>query len=245
MAEVGRHTETLSVDLRGHGDSEWAPDRDYTLEAFRDDIVEVARSLDRPPILVGASLGGIAALSAIAEGGVPGLAAGLVLVDVGPRLEPSGVARIGAFMTGHLDGFESVEAVAEVVAAYNPHRTRPISIDGLRKNLRQRADGRWHWHWDPAFVEGRFGSDETRAASQSTRLLDAARAIDVPTLIVRGRLSDLLSVEGAAEAQRLIAGSRLVDIAGAGHMVAGDRNDAFNDAVVSFVGEFATSDGGG
>jgi non-heme chloroperoxidase len=225
-----------SVDLRGHGDSEWAPDGDYSIEAFSGDVLAVAATLDRPPALVGASLGGVASMVAIGESDEP-VASALVLVDVAARIEPVGVNRIREFMTSHLDGFESLDEVADVIAAYNPHRPRPTDLSGLQKNLRQRADGRWMWHWDPRFVSGRLGSpDETRSSIlDENRLHRAARNLVVPTLVVRGRMSDLLSEEGAREMLELVPGSRLVDVANAGHMVAGDRNDLFNDAVVRFL----------
>ena len=234
---LGQTWRAYSVDLRGHGDSEWAPDGDYSLDAFARDVRAVARSLPRPPALVGASLGGIASLTAIAETEGDPLAVALVLVDVAPRIEAAGVTRIGDFMKGNLDGFESLEAVADAIGLYNPHRPRPKNLDGLKKNLRQRADGRWMWHWDPRFVSGRFGSpDETRSTLvDGDRLQRAARTLTIPTLLVRGRMSDLLSEEGARELLELVPHARLADVAGAGHMVAGDRNDAFNDAVVDFL----------
>ena len=234
-----------SFDLRGHGDSEWAPDGDYRMVAFADDVAIVAATFDRP-VLVGASLGGVASLVAIGRSTHDELARGLVLVDVAPRIEERGADRIGEFMTRHVsDGFESLEAVADAIAQYNPHRPRPTSLDGLRKNLRER-DGRFYWHWDPAFVIGGLGSpDETRAVRDTSdggfaehhhRLLaDAARSLSIPTLLVRGRESDLLSEQGVAEFLELVPHAEFVDVAGAGHMVAGDRNDAFNDAIVSFV----------
>lgn len=232
---------TYTIDARGHGDSEWAQEGDYRLDAFAGDVSEVARSLPEPPVLVGASLGGISSLVAIAETEPPNsIATALVLVDVAPRIEQQGVNRIGEFMTGHLEnGFGSLDEVADAVAAYNPHRPRPTDLAGLRKNVRQREDGRWVWHWDPQFISGRFGSrDETRASLvDPERLAAAARAITIPTLLVRGHLSDLLSEEGAQELLGLIPHARLVDVADAGHMVAGDRNDLFNDAVVSFLRE--------
>jgi pimeloyl-ACP methyl ester carboxylesterase len=234
---LGQRWHAYSVDLRGHGDSAWAPDGDYTLDAFARDAAEVARALPQPPALVGASLGGIACLTAIGEHEGPPLATALVLVDVAPRIEPAGVQRIGEFMTGHLDGFGSLEEVADAIAAYNPHRPRPRNLEGLKKNLRQRADGRWVWHWDPRFVSGRFGSpDETRSSIiRGDRLQRAAERLTIPTLLVRGRMSDLLSEEGAQELLQLVPHAQLVDVAGAGHMVAGDRNDAFNAAVVEFL----------
>jgi pimeloyl-ACP methyl ester carboxylesterase len=126
------------------------------------------------------------------------------------------------------------------VQAYNPHRPRPTNLDGLRRNVRSR-DGRWYWHWDPAFITGRFGSeDETRTfelrrAHRTEALERAARALTIPTLLVRGRQSDLLSAEGAQRFRDLVPHAEFVDVAGAGHMVAGDRNDAFNAAIVEFL----------
>ena len=119
---LGKTWRAYSVDLRGHGDSAWAPDGDYSLDAFARDVRAVARSLGQPPALVGASLGGIASLAAIAETEGDPLAIALVLVDVAPRIEAAGVTRIGDFMKGNLDGFESLEEVADAIGAYNPHR---------------------------------------------------------------------------------------------------------------------------
>jgi non-heme chloroperoxidase len=232
----------VSLDLRGHGDSAWDDEGDYTLDAFAGDVRIVARAMTEPggpaPVLVGASLGGISTLIAQGEDdGAGPVASAVVLVDVAHRIEPVGVERIAEFMTAHLDGFGDLEAVADAVAAYSPHRPRPTDLSGLKKNVRQRADGRWYWHWDPRFLTGRLGSrDETRSAmASSTRLADATRALGVPTLLVRGRMSDLLSEEGARELLELVPHARFADVAGAGHMVAGDRNDAFNDAVVEFL----------
>ncbi len=238
VATLSAHWNVLSVDLRGHGDSPWAPDGDYTIEAFARDVHAVATSFAQPPVLVGASLGGLSSLIAIADYPNDVVARALVLVDVAPRIEAAGVARIGEFMTAHLDGFESLEEVADVIHAYNPHRPRPKDLSGLTKNLRQRADGRWVWHWDPRFVSGKFGSpDETRTANMTdgNRLADAARTLRIPTLLVRGRMSDLLSEEGAQELLELVPHARLADVAGAGHMVAGDRNDVFNGAILEFL----------
>ena len=225
-----------TVDLRGHGDSDWAgPEGGYSLDAFAADVRAVAAAQRRPPVLIGASLGGLSSLVAIAEA-PPGVTVGggLVLVDVAPRLEEEGIARIAEFMLGNLDGFASLEEVADAVAAYNPHRPRPTDLSGLRKNVRRREDGRWYWHWDPRFLLG-GRTDEPRSLRNEDRLDAAARAITVPTLLVRGRQSDVLSEEGARHLVSLVPHARYVDVGGAGHMVAGDRNDAFNDAVIEFL----------
>jgi pimeloyl-ACP methyl ester carboxylesterase len=226
---------TVALDARGHGDSEWHPAQDYTLDGFVADLRAFVAGLDEPPVLVGASLGGITALLAVGEH--PGLARALVLVDVVVRVRPEGVARIRDFMTAHPHGFASLEEVADAISQYNPRRRRPRNLDGLRKNVRRGNDGRWYWHWDPAFISGRMGGqDETRSTLvDPDRLGVAARGLHVPALLVRGRMSDLLSEEGAREFLELVPHARMVDVSGAGHMVAGDRNDAFNDAVVSFL----------
>jgi pimeloyl-ACP methyl ester carboxylesterase len=236
VADRGWHA--YAVDLRGHGESDWAPDGDYTLDAFAGDVLEISDAFDTPPVLVGASLGGIASLAAIGEHPEERVARALVLVDVAPRMEEEGRMRIGAFMMEHMDeGFASLDEVADAIQAYNPHRPRPSDLTGLQKNLRHADNGRWYWHWDPAFIGGRLGSpDETRSSIvDPERLGNAARALTVPTLLVRGRVSDLLSEEGAQELLEMVPHARLVDVAGAGHMVAGDRNDLFNDAVVQFL----------
>ena len=241
VARKGWHA--YAVDLRGHGESDWAPDGDYTLDAFAGDVLAISHALDLPPVLVGASLGGIASLAAIGEHTDETVARALVLVDVAPRIEEQGRMRIGAFMMEHMDeGFASLDEVADAIQAYNPHRPRPTDLTGLQKNLRHADNGRWYWHWDPAFIGGRLGSpDETRSSIvDPARLGKAARALTVPTLLVRGRVSDLLSEEGAQELLEMVPHARLVDVAGAGHMVAGDRNDLFNDAVVDFLESLRT-----
>jgi pimeloyl-ACP methyl ester carboxylesterase len=227
-----------SMDLRGHGGSAWPDDGDYSLAAFSGDIAEVAASLPRPPALVGASLGGISSLVAVTDAvDQAAVASSLVLVDVAHRLEVQGRERIGDFMAARPDGFESLEEVADSIATYNPHRPRPTDLSGLTRNLRQRDDGRWVWHWDPRFVQGVRGSrDETRSSLvDPDRLTNAVRALRIPTLLVRGRASDLLSEEGAREFLELAPHAEFADVAGAGHMVAGDRNEVFNEAVLGFL----------
>lgn len=219
----------VSVDLRGHGESGWSPDGDYDIHRFADDVRAVVGVLGRPPVLVGASLGGLAALLVAAA--PPPALAGLVLVDVATRLEAEGTGEIAAFMGSAPHGFTSLDAAADAVAAYLPHRPRPKDVSGLMRNLRLREDGRYHWHWDPAFI--RLAS---RPAAVDPHLFeDAARALKIPTLLVRGGRSRVVSVEGAQAFLALAPHARWVDVAGADHMVAGDANDRFNAAVLDFL----------
>jgi non-heme chloroperoxidase len=215
----------LSVDLRGHGDSGWAADGDYTTGAHVTDLAALIASLDAEPFLVGASLGGIVSLQYAGEGG---RARGLVLVDVAHRVEESGAARIQAFMRSAPNGFASPDAAADAVAGFLPHRPRPKDTSGLMKNLRLKDDGRYHWHWDPKMLDGRGPRD-------NPRMLRAARNLTIPTLLIRGRLSDVLSPQGARDFLDIVPHAEFADIAGADHMVAGDRNDAFNAATFEFL----------
>ncbi len=228
----------FTVDLRGHGESDWAPDGDYSIDAFGADVQAIAATFPEPPALVGASLGGMSALTAIGEHPEKMIANALVLVDIAPQMQESGRDRIGSFMAEHMEsGFASLDEVADAIQRYNPHRPRPSDLSGLRKNLRQSEDGRWFWHWDPQFIRGRMSApgQPTRSMADTSRMNDAAKGLRLPTLLVRGRMSDLLSEEGARAFLELVPHAQLVDVAGAGHMVAGDRNDLFNDAVVGFL----------
>ena len=232
----------IALDLRGHGESDWAPEGRYAPKHFVGDLEAVCAELAQPPVVVGASLGGITGL--LAEGRRPGLAAALVLVDITPKVEPKGIERIMRFMLDKPEGFESLEEAAESVARYRQHRAKPSDLSGLRKNLRHGEDGRWRWHWDPAFVNRAHGQQmlaegvdaaEVQDFMNGKALMEAARSLSVPVLLVRGKASDVVSADGADEFLDAVPHARYADVAGAGHMVAGDRNDAFNDAVLGFL----------
>ena len=234
---AARGWHAISLDLRGHGESDWSPDGLYGFERFTADTLAVARGLPTPPVLVGASLGGVSGLLAAGEFD-PSVAVGLVLVDVTPRMEPQGVQRIVDFMTHKPEGFESLEQAADAIARYRKHRSRPRDLSGLEKNLRRGDDGRWRWHWDPAFIKG-AGSVRTTEPHEPGRLLAAAKNLTIPTLLVRGKESDVVSLQGADEFQQAVPHASFADVSGAGHMVAGDRNDAFSQAVLAFLDELA------
>tara|TARA_R110002126_G_scaffold28093_1_gene93690 strand:- start:850 stop:1773 length:924 start_codon:yes stop_codon:yes gene_type:complete len=236
MQRAGRCA--ITVDLRGHGDSEWLDNQFYSFDDYAADVGTVVQAVAKEygvkPIAVGASLGGISALVAQYTSGQTLLAA-LVLVDITPRMQREGVERIIGFMSDRmLDGFGSLEEAAEAVAAYLPNRNRPRSLSGLSKNLRQGKDGRFRWHWDPAFINGPHPLHSGRAHREDYRM-DAARALSIPTMLVRGQQSELVSLALAQEFQEMVPQAVLADVSGAGHMVAGDRNDLFQKSIFDFL----------
>ncbi|TLF79257.1 alpha/beta fold hydrolase [Nocardia cyriacigeorgica] len=227
LAATGMRVVTL--DARGHGDSQWSAERDYKRETMVEDLIEVLGQLGGPAVVVGASMGGVTGLLATAVPGGEQISA-LVLVDIVTRPEPEGVQRVLDFLGKHRDGFDSLDEVADAVAEYMPHRPRPDNVDGLRRNLRQR-DGRWYWHWDPDML-----ADRAEDPSEITgRMEEVARTLTIPVLLVRGLQSDVVSAEGAAAFQELVPHARIVEIGGAAHTAAGDDNDAFTDAVAEFI----------
>ncbi|MCO5312959.1 MAG: alpha/beta hydrolase [Microthrixaceae bacterium] len=221
-----------AVDMRGHGESGYSPSGAYTASRFGHDLVAIASHLDSKPVVVGASLGGLAGLLA-AGSYSPDSFAALVLVDITPRPETVGVNRVVGFMLDRAEeGFATLDEAADAVGRYNPHRPRPTDLSGLRKNLRLGEDGRWRWHWDPALFNSQNGLAGVQEPGQFQR---AAEALAIPTLLVRGRQSDLVSPESAQEFLATVPHAEFVDVSGAGHMVAGDRNDRFCDAVSEFL----------
>jgi pimeloyl-ACP methyl ester carboxylesterase len=227
-----RGYRAIALDMRGHGESGWASDGKYGLDRFTSDARQVLDQIGGEPVLVGASLGGLVGML-IAAKPPPPLRA-LVLVDVTPRIERSGAMEIMAFMGSAPDGFSSLEEAADAVAAYLPHRPRPQDTSGLQRNLRLR-DGRYYWHWDPAFMQVGKEPGGDAQFHEPNPLAGMAREITIPTLLIRGGRSRIVSDEGAREFLELVPHAEFVDIAGAHHMVAGDDNDAFNDAVFRFV----------
>ena len=227
LADHGFHV--IALDARGHGDSDRAPDAEYIVDAFARDAAAVIHQIGRPVVLIGASMGGLTGIITANRAG-PGSVVKLVLVDVVPRFESEGTHRIRDFMSRHVHGFETLDHAADAIADYLPHRKRPRNLDGLKKNLRHR-DGRWHWHWDPAFVTS-VGNDPFVDVD---RLEQAAIDLQIPILLIRGKLSDVVSPEGVEDFLAKVPHAEFVELSDAGHTAAGDDNDAFSEAVVAFV----------
>jgi pimeloyl-ACP methyl ester carboxylesterase len=229
MAE-GYHV--INFDARGHGESGWSQDGLYPLKVRAiDDLGSVLAGVKGPLGLVGASMGGATALTAIGEGVQPE-ATVLVMVDMVPRPDARGPARVLAFMKSHSEGFATLAEAAEAVAAYNPHRPRPKDITGLLRNLRHMKNGRYYWHWDPRMLDDGSGLEP---GEWGERLITYCCRVRIPTLLVRGMASDVVTDAGTEEFKRLIPSLETFKVPGAGHMVAGDRNDIFNEGVIEFL----------
>lgn len=228
---VSQGHRVISLDLRGHGESAWAADGDYSIEAFVDDLLAVLATQHGPLVLIGASIGGIASLLAVVRH-PSDLIRGLVLVDVVPNMQTSGLERIRRFMSAGEAGFADIDEAADAVARYLPDRPRPASSASLAKNLRRGENGRWYWHWDPAF---HAGSRQRSEEGMLAKMESAATSISVPTLLVSGARSEVVDTAGATRLLQLIPHAQWVNVQDAAHMVAGDQNDVFDAEIDAFV----------
>jgi pimeloyl-ACP methyl ester carboxylesterase len=236
LAEAG--WRAIALDQRGHGDSAWVCDGAYAFADFGADAAavgqEISHRFGHKAVAIGASLGGIASLASFRPPSAAAFA-GLVLVDIIPKMDPKGVANVQGFMRAKAaEGFASVEDAADAIAAYLPHRPKPRSLEGLAKNLRPSADGRWRWHWDPRFLDGPRPVEHGWATLEP-ELEQAVARLPVPLLLVRGGGSELVSTEAAQVFLSHVPDGAFADIAEARHMVAGDKNDAFGGAVLAFL----------
>ena len=231
-ALAGSH-HVLAPDLPSHGDSDPMPAMERTDLAATLPPLLAQFGLERA-VVVGASLGGIVAITLAAAR--PQLVAGIVLIDVGHRLEEEGVKRIIDFMSRQ-DSFASLEDAAAAIAAYLPHR-REIRHSSLTRNLRQRPDGRWEWKHS---YGRRMREQGNQMAGDWRRVLaglgEDAAGLRCPVLVLRGSASDVLSDEGAEEVAALIPDARLAAVVNAGHLAAGDNPESTVGLVVGFLAE--------
>jgi pimeloyl-ACP methyl ester carboxylesterase len=233
-----------SLDQRGHGESGWVETGNYGFADFAKDLVAVTRQVQAlhrsRPVVVGASLGGFAGMLAEGKENPGGLSA-LVLVDITPRIDMGGVSKIIGFMGDRVEeGFASVEEAADAIARYLPNRAKPKDLSGLSKNLRHHDDGRYRWHWDPAFLKTRQNHETHLAEKVQQDMLVATGNLKLPVLLIRGQNSELVSMDHVREFQEQVPHAKFTDIRDAGHMVAGDKNDVFATAVEEFLVELRT-----
>jgi pimeloyl-ACP methyl ester carboxylesterase len=221
----------FALDQRGHGDSDPAPDGDYTTATL---VTDLGAFLDALAvgrvILVGLSLGGRVAIAY--TGDHPLRVERLVVVDIGPEIAPAGRARVGALMAGASERLGSVEEAVAHVRAANPRYSEALLQARVRHGLKPLPDGGFAWKYDRAL----------RDAVRSGRWRDTIdlwprwRAIACSTLVVRGAESDVLSPDIASRMLAAQPRARLVEVPGAGHSVPGDQPAAFLTIVQEFLG---------
>ncbi|RPF71786.1 alpha/beta fold hydrolase [Aurantiacibacter spongiae] len=229
LADAGYRA--ITFDARGHGDSDWTDA--YGIPPNVTDLRAVVAQLCPPgarPAIIGASMGGLTGIAALG-GDNPLPASSLVLVDIAPRFQREGTGPILDFMAANPNGFASVEEAADAVARYMTDRPRPRNAAGLRKNLRLK-NGRYHWHWDPAFMDPAVNRDFGNRRFD----LDAASArIAVPVMLVYGEHSKVVNAQSVAHLRALLPDAETARVEGAGHMVAGDANNPFTENILGFL----------
>lgn len=210
----------ISFDLRGHGDSDWAKDGDYLLDAFGRDVEQLICQFDQPVTLVGASRGGQAAL--VGGSRHPGRVRLIMLADVAPMMRDDGVDGIREFFAEGEAGFATLDEAANSLSR---HLVQPRLDDTSRLSRAMRKDeaGRWHWRWDPATGKREF----LHPPSEGEALLAAAARVKSPIVLVRAELSHLLTDEGVERFQQLAPQLEVITAIGVGHMFTADRNDNF------------------
>ncbi len=221
----------IVLDQRGHGDSDWAADGDYSPETQQDDISGVVDALGLDAfVLMGLSMGGRNSFTYAANN--PNKVRALVIVDAGPQNMRQGTQNIRNFVQQE-DELDSVDAFVQRVQAYNPRRPAEQLRGSLMHNLKQLPNGKWTWKYDKALRRPgrRMGSDP----ETEKRLWGYLQSLQCPTLLVRGGASDIIAMDTAEQMHRSIPNSRLATIEGAGHLVMGDSPSGFQAAVVEFL----------
>jgi len=226
---AGRY-RVLVLDQRGHGDTDPAPDGDYSDDALLGDLTAFADALGlRRCTLVALSLGGRVAINF--AGTQPARVERLVIVDIGPEIAPVGRARVGALMAGAPERFESVEDVITHMRANAPLYTEAMLRHRAQHAVRPLPGGGFTWKYDRALREA-IRQGRMRVPAD---LWAQWRAITCPTLLVRGALSDILSDEMAKRMVDELPAARLVVVPGAGHTVPGDQPAAFQSLLREFL----------
>jgi esterase len=223
----------IALDMRGHGDSDWASDGDYSLDTQQRDIHGVVEALGlKDVVLIGLSMGGRNAFTYAATH--PEKVKALVIVDAGPENLRAGTDNIRRFVQQE-DELDSVEEFVERVRQFNPRRS-PEQIRGsIIHNLKQLPNGKWTWKYDKLLRSptgrGRMGPDP----ELTRRLWSYVESLRCPTLVVRGAASDVIALETAEAMQRRIPNGQLATVERAGHLVMGDNPAGFQRAVNEFL----------
>jgi pimeloyl-ACP methyl ester carboxylesterase len=219
----------LAFDQRGHGQSDWAPPNAYDTMEMVEDLDALVRALRLERFaLLGLSMGGI--VSFAWAGRAPGALAKLVIVDIAPEIDTEGLRRIQSGVV-RSDVFESREEAFARAREDNPVPPPDHQRHRVDYSLMRTADGRFTWRYDRALRDPK-NPRRGIPADEGWKLVAGIR---VPTLLVRGETSDIMSRDVAARMAGTIPDCRLVEIAGAGHPVPLDKPAEFLAAVQTFL----------
>jgi pimeloyl-ACP methyl ester carboxylesterase len=220
----------LALDQRGHGDSDPAPDDDYRVGTMADDVAAFAGSLRLERLaLLGHSMGGRIAIQYAAAHAAR--LDRLVIVDIGPDIELTGLQRVRDMMSKAPERIESEEWAVEYIRRANPLQDVDLLRHRVRHGLKRLPDGELTWKYAKGL------RDMMRAGRRDVvDLWEPLPRIPCPTLVVRGAESDILSAEVAKKMTGRLPDGRLVEIPGAGHTVPADRPDEFVGHVRAFLG---------
>lgn len=219
----------LALDQRGHGETEWAAPSAYTNAHMVSDVGEFVGALGLQRIaLLGLSMGGRVAIHY--AGGRPAELDRLVIVDIGPETGGSGSARIQSGVQSN-DTFDSLEDAFAQARATNSRPPEEHQRYRITHNLMQIPNGRWTYRYDKALRD----PSNPRPRPSPEEGWTAVRNINVPTLVLRGELSDILAREIAERMVTEIPDARLVEVEGSGHPIPLDRPDEFAAAVRTFL----------
>ena len=182
-------------------------------------------------LIISLGIGGMISLSLAGDKNLCKHCNALIMVDIGINPNENGSNEILDFMRSGSGGFVSIEEASNAISEYLPHRQKPRDFAGLKKNLRLKHDGKYYWHWDPKFID-EISKDKI---AYRKRLKGYAEFVQVPTLLIKGALSNVLTQKEVEDFLITIPHTEFVEIDKAAHMIAGDRNDIFANAVVSFL----------
>lgn len=220
--------KACAIDLRGHGDSDWSPDGDYHIDRFVADLVSVIEQLGSPAVLIGASFGGHVSLLAAARH--PSLVRAIVLCDVTPWIEGEATKAMRYTMFTAAAGFASVQDAAKHIDEIRGYPSK-LDANRLRRHMRQDAEGRLYWRWDPQF----FLSQDTQNEDLTELLTAAAENLKIPTLLIRAEQSEIVTPQQIAKFARMVPHASTAVIAGARHTVSADDNDKYASLILGFL----------
>jgi pimeloyl-ACP methyl ester carboxylesterase len=235
--------ESLSADvdcvipeLRGHGRSGWSTPSRYAVEWLSRDILKLIEGLDRDVILVGHSLGGEAALSAAVRSRA---IRGLVLIDVNPDLSGEVAEWIRTSVVALLRPFRKIEELAAELEGVFPLASADVLSEVARLSLREERGDALELLLDPAVTAKASPIwDPARRAERSAAMWSALRELDIPVLMVRGRVSSVLSPDTVAKMAATAAHADHITLDG-GHSVLLDNPEGVSTKIRDFVARTA------